>query len=83
MPEATPQAARIDRLVLQMPGGSADQGKQIAMLVAAGLAAAGALPQAGDLPHLRIEVSGDARTDPETLAGRIVEATLRQLSLVP
>ncbi len=74
---------RIDRLVIDVPGGSADQGRELALLVAAGLAAAGALPQAGDLPTLRVAVSAEATTDPTTLARRIVSATLRALALAP
>jgi hypothetical protein len=70
-------------MVLNMPGGSASDGQKVALLVADGLAAAGALPQAGDLPHLRVTISGDHRADPDTLARRIVEATLRELARTP
>ncbi|HEV3092470.1 MAG TPA: hypothetical protein VGX91_13595 [Candidatus Cybelea sp.] len=76
-------SASIDHLVLEVPGGSADAGRELALLVAAGLGEAGALPQAGDLPTLRVLVTGDAHTDNATLAHRIVAATLRGLALAP
>jgi len=53
------------------------------MLVAAGLANAGALPQTGDVPTLRVTIAGDGRTDAVTLARRIVAATLRDLARTP
>jgi hypothetical protein len=76
-------AARIDRLRLTIPGSTAEHGRKVAELVIAGLANAGALPQAGDLPTLRVTVTGDDRTDPATLARRIVAATLRDLARTP
>jgi hypothetical protein len=78
-----PNTMRIDRLLLNIPGSSAEHGRQVAMLVAAGLANAGALPQAGDLPTLRVTITADNRTDPATLARRIVAATLRDLARMP
>jgi hypothetical protein len=75
--------ARIDRLLLDIPGSSAEHGRKVAMLVAAGLANAGALPQGGDLPTLRVTITADHRTDPATLARRIVDATLRDLARTP
>jgi hypothetical protein len=53
------------------------------MLVATELADVGALPQAGDLPTLRVTVTGDPRIDPVTLARRIVAATLRDFARTP
>jgi hypothetical protein len=82
MPNNSP-AKRVDRLLLQIPGGSAEHGRQVALLVAAGLAAAAALPQAGDLPTLRVTVAADPGSDPATLASRIVAATLRDLARQP
>jgi hypothetical protein len=76
-------APKIDRMIVELPGGSADQGRQVALLVAAGLAAAGALPQSGDLPHIRVTISGSPKSDPISLARRIVQATLRELALTP
>jgi hypothetical protein len=81
MPDNPPQA-RIDRLVLNLPGGSTEYGRQVAMLVAAGLAAANALP-ASDLPALRVTVPSGPPADPATLARRIVAATLRDLARTP
>lgn len=81
MPEA--KTVRIDRLLLHIPGASAAQGRLVARLVAAGLANAGALPQMGDLPTLRVTVRAGPDSDPTMLARRIVEATLRDLARVP
>jgi hypothetical protein len=78
-----PPRARVDRLVLELPGGSPDRGREVASLVAAGLAAAGALPQAGDLPTVRVTVTTEAGEDAESLALRIVAATLRDLARAP
>jgi hypothetical protein len=82
MPDAKP-AMQIDRLLLNIPGGSAAQGEQVAALVAAGLAAAGALPQAGDIPTLRVTISASERSDPDSLARLIVAETLRALARAP
>lgn len=82
MPSST-GAVKIDRLLLEVPGGSADYGKQVATLVAAGLAVAGTVPQAGDLPTLRIAVHADARADAATTARRIIAETLRALARAP
>lgn len=82
MPDAPPQA-RIDRLRMVLPGGDVDRGRKVAKLVAAGLANAGALPQSGDIPTLRVTVDTDDRADPETLARLIVAATLRDLARTP
>jgi hypothetical protein len=82
MPDA-PAVKRIDRLLLDIPGSTADYGRQVARLVAAGLADASAVPQAGDLPTLRVTITADHRSDPATLARRIVEATLRDLARSP
>ena len=71
---------RIDRLVLDLPGRSAEQAHRIALLVAEGLAAAGALPQAGDIPTLKVAITADRDIDTTALARRIVAATLRDLA---
>jgi hypothetical protein len=80
---ARPQTAQVDRLLLEIPGGSADQGRKVARLVAAGLAAAGALPAAGDLPTLRIAIRAEPQDDAESLARRIVAGMLRELARLP
>jgi len=82
MADASP-ARRVDRLLLDIPGSSAEHGRKVALLVAAGLANAGALPQAGDLPTLRVTITADPKSDPATLARRIVAATLRDLARLP
>jgi len=82
MADASP-VRRIDRLLLDIPGSSAEHGRKVALLVAAGLANAGTLPQAGDLPTLRVTIAADQSNDPATLARRIVAATLRELARLP
>jgi hypothetical protein len=83
MPDA-PAVKRIDRLLIDIPVSTADYGRQVALLVAAGLANAGAVPQAGDLPTLRVTITADHRSDDAaTLARRIVAATLRDLTRSP
>jgi hypothetical protein len=83
MADAPTTTTQIDRLILQIPGTSADDGRRVAELVVAGLANASGLPQGTDLPTLRITVSADSDADPETLARRIVEATIRELARTP
>lgn len=78
-----PSPAKIDRLMLEMPGGSADSGHQMALLIAAALSEAGALPQAGDLPHLRITIQATPGTSPHTLARRIAAETRRAMDRTP
>jgi hypothetical protein len=83
MPGAPTPQAQIDRLRIVLPGGDIDRGRKVAKLVAAGLANAGALPQAGDIPTLRVTLTADHRADDETLARLIVAATLRDLARTP
>jgi hypothetical protein len=78
-----PAKARIDRLVLNLPGGSTEYGRQVAMLVAAGLGDANALPASGNLPVLRVTICSGLPDDPASLARRIVAATLRDLARTP
>jgi hypothetical protein len=82
MPDAASRT-QIDRLRIVLPGGDVDRGRKVARLVAAGLANAGALPQSGDIPTLRVTIDADHRADPETLARLIVAATLRDLARTP
>jgi hypothetical protein len=82
MPDAKP-AMQIDRLLLNIPGGSAAQGQQVAALVAAGLAAAGGMPQSGDIPALRVTIRATEHSGPDALARLIVAETLRALARVP
>ena len=75
--------ARIDRLAIDLPGGSPAEARKLAQLVAAGLADAGALPRSGALPSLRLTVETGSRIGTADLARRIVAATLRELARVP
>jgi hypothetical protein len=47
------QHIEIDRLAIEIPGVSAGRGRDLAVAVAAALAAAGGMPGAGDIPNLR------------------------------
>ncbi len=69
---------RIDRLRIHAPGLSAEQGRRLGHLVAAGLGAAG-LPALADIPFLRLDIAAPLGTDLPTLAGRIVAAAERAL----
>ena len=71
---------RIDRLKLRIPGVSEAGLRRIATQVAKGLSAAGGLPQAVEVPHLRVMIETDARHDEAALARLIVEAALRDLA---
>jgi hypothetical protein len=82
MAEPAP-ALTIDRLTLTLPGMSPAAGRELALLVAAGLAAAGALPQSGAIPRLRVTLSAGTPATPETLARRIVAETLLALARTP
>jgi hypothetical protein len=77
MPDARLQ---IERLVVSLPGGSAADGRKVGDLVAAGLAAAGALPQSGDLPNLSVTVNATMGRRPEAVARQIVDQVLRALA---
>jgi hypothetical protein len=70
---------RIDRLTVSAPGLSEGEGRQLALHIAAQLAAAGGLPAAGDIPQLAVSVPAGHRVDVPDLAQRIVDDALRQL----
>ncbi len=77
-------ALRIDRLRIDAPGLSADEGRRLGQLVAAGLGAAG-LPALADIPFLRLDIAAPLGAAPlgadlPTLAARIVAATARALA---
>lgn len=76
-------AIRIDRMKMEIPGGSAAAGQRIALSVAAGLAEAGVLPAAGDIPVVQIELTAATDADESELAQRIIAATLRHLRRLP
>jgi hypothetical protein len=71
---------RIDRLKLRIPGVSEAGLRRIATRVAEGLSAAGGLPQAVEIPHLRVMIETGAGRDEASLARLIVEAALRDLA---
>jgi hypothetical protein len=73
----------IDRMRVEIPGISAEEGRRVALLAAAGLGEAGAMPASGDIPAVRIELSADHRADVWELARRIVTATLQHLQRLP
>lgn len=74
---------QIGRMTVEVPGASAEQGRGLALLVAARLAEAGGMPASGDIPALSVEVVGDHRLEPSELARRIVAAMLRELQRAP
>lgn len=76
-------AIQIDRMTMEIGAASSAEGRRVALLVAAGLAEAGALPAVGDIPAVRIELAADPGADALELAQRIVAATLRQLRRQP
>jgi|GEM_PF-2488263 hypothetical protein len=84
MAAPTPASAlSIDRLTLSLPGLSPAQGREVAGLVAAGLAAAGTLPQSGMIPRLSVTLRAGEQATPESLARRIVAETLQALARTP
>ena len=70
---------RIDRLRIHAPGLSAEQGRRLGHLVAAGLGAA-RLPALADIPFLRLDIAAPTGADLPTLAARIVAAAARALA---
>lgn len=71
---------RIDRLRIDIPGLSAEQGRRLGQLVAAGLGEAAGLPALADIPSLRLHLAAPPGADLPTLAARIVAATQRALA---
>jgi hypothetical protein len=69
----------IDRLTLDLPGATEEEGRRIALDIVVALGAAGGLPATGDYPSLRVAVPAIAGERPEELAARIVAAALREL----
>jgi hypothetical protein len=69
----------VDRMVLEVSGVSAEAARRIALETAARLAEAGALPQAGDIPALRVELAAAQVPAPDALAQHVIGAALRQL----
>jgi hypothetical protein len=69
----------IDRLSLEMPGSVTEGGRDMAVELAIRLAAAGALPAAGDYPAVRVEIQAAPNEKRSDLTARIVAEALRQL----
>jgi hypothetical protein len=69
----------IDRMTIEIPGVSAAMARHIALMVAASLGETGALPAAGDLVSVQVEIAASAGAPPSELVRRIVAATLRQV----
>jgi hypothetical protein len=74
---------QIDRMKVEIPGISAEEGRRVALLVAAGLAEAGAMPAVGDIPAVQIELVPDTEANGSELARHIIAATLRHLRRMP
>jgi hypothetical protein len=71
---------RIDRLAIEVPGLSPPDAREFALRVAAGLAETHALPAAGDIPTLAVELAADPRAGASLLAERVLGELLRQLA---
>ncbi len=72
----------IDRLVLDIPGFTAEQGKQVARRVAEGLSIGGAQLAAQPVDRAKISIMLEpsaSATDTERLANSILTALLRQI----
>jgi hypothetical protein len=76
-------AIHIDRMEMEIPGVSSEEGQRLALLVAAGLAVAGAMPAAGDIPVLQIDLVVGNNFSESELAQRIIAATLNHLQRTP
>jgi hypothetical protein len=70
---------RIDQLIVEAPGLSESEARQLGLHIAAGLAAAAGMPAAGDIPSLRVEAVATPSRNLSEMARRIVGETLRQL----
>ncbi|HEX5453978.1 MAG TPA: hypothetical protein VFX06_09310 [Stellaceae bacterium] len=74
----------IERLVLSLPAMPPHDARRLALMVAAGIAAAEGIGSIGDLPALRVGVDMAKPGEPaDALAGRIVAAAVRQLRRSP
>lgn len=76
-------AIQIDRMRMELPGSSAAEARRVALLVAAGLAEAGAMPAAGDVPAMHIELVADTNANDWELARRLTAAILHYLRRLP
>lgn len=73
----------IDRLTLHVQDLSQSDGRRLALLVAAGLGAAGAAGAGREVPDLRLEIVAAPGARPDELARQIVDELLRQVRRLP
>ena len=69
---------RIDRLAVEASGLSAEEGRRLALAIAAGLAEAG-VPRSGAIATLRVSVAKPGGATPHGVAQRAVADVLREL----
>ncbi len=72
-------ALNIDHLQLDVPGLSEPQARDLAHLVAVGLAGASGLPDGTSIPALRLDLTAGVPAAVPDLARQIVAATLRAI----
>ena len=73
----------IDRLILQVPGLLATDGRRLALEVAERLSAAGAVGSARDIPALRLDLTVAASTGIDEWARQVVAEVVRQVQRLP
>lgn len=73
------RALHIDRLSLELPGEAGGDGPDMAVALAARLAAAGGLPRVGDYPVVRVDVTMRPNEPRSALTARIVAEVLSEL----
>lgn len=75
---------RIDRLTLEAPKLTENAARDLALNLAEVLGAmAGAMPAAGDIPALRLEVVADHETGARQLAEQVAREIVRELRRIP
>ncbi len=72
-------ALNIDHLRLDVPGLSEPMARELAHLVATGLAAASGLPDATNIPAIRLDLTIGEAADVSALATQIITAALRAI----
>jgi hypothetical protein len=72
-------ALNIDRMQLDVPGLTEPQARDLAHMVAAGLARATGLPDGASIPMIRLDLPDGAGPDVAGLAKQIITATLRAI----
>jgi hypothetical protein len=74
----TDQLIRIDRLAIEASGLSAEEGRRLALAIAAGLTESG-VPLTGHISAMRVSVAKPDGAAPHDVAQRAVADVLRQL----